>query len=141
MVVSQHALQVSRGVSPGPHPGRGVGVSQHALRQTTHPPGWLLLLRTVRILLECILVNKVVTAHENFTEKFELLKDLRYDQYKEKNFKKYLSLYLSIGSTDWSLGINTVNQLTYKETEKFFWLFIDNLIYTMVKDLLENVMN
>ena len=141
MVVSQHALQVSGGVSPGPHPGRGVGVSQYALRQTTHPPGWLLLLRTIRILLECILVNKVVTAHENFTEKFELLKDLRYDQYKEKNFKKYLSLYLSIGSTDWSLGINTVNQLTYKETEKIFWLFIDNLIYTMVKDLLENVMN
>ena len=32
------------------------GVSRHALRQTT-PPGRRLLLRTVRILLECILVT------------------------------------------------------------------------------------
>ena len=39
------------GGSPGPHLG-GVCVSQHALRQT---PRWLLL-RTIRILLECILV-------------------------------------------------------------------------------------
>ena len=84
--VSQHSLQVSRptprgevqgsdqGGSPGPHPGGlrcgpgdpplGVGspgphpvgcVSQHALRQTP-PPRWLLL-RSVRIVLECILVG------------------------------------------------------------------------------------
>ena len=53
------------GVSPGPHPGGclqvhtqgSVCVSQHALRQTPWPPlhGWLLL-RAIRILLECILV-------------------------------------------------------------------------------------
>ena len=49
-VVSQHALQVSR---PTP---RGC-VSQHALRQT-HPRGRRLLLRALRILLECILVDK-----------------------------------------------------------------------------------
>ena len=79
-VVSQHALQVSRGVYPsmpsrfpGPHPrgslrglARGVSrptprraVSKHALRQ---PPSWWLLLRAVRILLECILV-----FHDNFS--------------------------------------------------------------------------
>ena len=49
------------GVSPGPHPGVSPGphwwrvcVSQHALRQ---PPPPRLLLRAVRILLECILVH------------------------------------------------------------------------------------
>ena len=74
-VVSQHA-GVWPGGSPGPHRGEGVprptpegvsrptsrgvsrptprGVSQHALRQT--PPSRQLLLRAVRILLECILV-------------------------------------------------------------------------------------
>ena len=46
------------GVSPGKHLGGGLqvhtrGVSQHALRQT---PNMQLLLRAVRILLECILV-------------------------------------------------------------------------------------
>ena len=77
VVVSQHALQVSRptprgevegsglggGVSPAPHPGgklRGLqaqtwGLSQHALKQTP-PPSRRLLLREVRILLECILI-------------------------------------------------------------------------------------
>ena len=43
----------TQGVSPGPHLG---GVSQHALRQTP-PPSRRLLLRAVRILLECILVS------------------------------------------------------------------------------------
>ena len=68
------------GGSPGPHPGgslrglawgvsrpipggrlRGLawgGVSQHALRQT--PPSRWLLLRAVRILLECILVTECI---------------------------------------------------------------------------------
>ena len=43
---------------PGPSgvPGPGELVSQHALRQTP-PPERRLLLRTVRILLECILVD------------------------------------------------------------------------------------
>ena len=45
------------GGSPGPHPG-GVCVSQHALRQT--PPHGQLLLRAVRILLECILVTGIL---------------------------------------------------------------------------------
>ena len=62
--VSQHALQVSRPTPKGElegsgggvsRPTPGGGVSQHALRQT--PPGWRLLLRAVRILLECILVQ------------------------------------------------------------------------------------
>ena len=53
--VSQHALQVSRPTPRGEVEGSGlVGVSQHALRQT--PPNRRLLLRAVRILLECILV-------------------------------------------------------------------------------------
>ena len=49
------------GLAGGPTPGGGPrprpigGVSQHALRQTLTPSIWLLL-RTVRILLECILV-------------------------------------------------------------------------------------
>ena len=49
--------------SPGPHPGwvspgpqPEWGVYQHALRQTPPPPSRRLLLRAVRILLECILV-------------------------------------------------------------------------------------
>ena len=65
----QGGLQAHTWGGPGPHP-RGVsrptprgclqahtwgGVSQHALRQT--PPSRRLLLRAVRILLECILVS------------------------------------------------------------------------------------
>ena len=50
------------GGSPGPHPGgfqaHMGSVSQHAQRQ--NPPGWRPLLWAVRILLECILVNKFV---------------------------------------------------------------------------------
>ena len=64
-LVSQHALQVSRptsrgeveGFGLGGSPGTHQGVSQHALRQT--PPSRLLLLRAVRILLECILVVNI----------------------------------------------------------------------------------
>ena len=69
----------ARGISrprPGGFPGPGPGlsrprprprgcVSQHALRQT--PPGRRLLLWTVRILLECILVQNyflILVAHE-----------------------------------------------------------------------------
>ena len=64
------------GGSPGPHPGgkfRGLawgvsrptpkGVSQHALRQTL-PHSWWLLLRVVRILLECILVDHIFVVRE-----------------------------------------------------------------------------
>ena len=45
------------GGCPGPGPG---GVSQHALRQTPSPPNRWLMLRAVRILLECILVQSVI---------------------------------------------------------------------------------
>ena len=68
-VVSQHALQVSRGLSPGPQPGRKLralargGVSRSTPRgvcipacSEADPPPGRLLPRTVRILLECILV-------------------------------------------------------------------------------------
>ena len=95
VVVSQHALQVSRPTSrgdiegsglgrgsPGQHPGeklRGLawggglrptprgspgphlGVSRPTLRQT--PPSRQLLLRVVRILLECILVKHPTGMH------------------------------------------------------------------------------
>ena len=52
-VSRQGCLQAhTQGVSPGPHPGGWV--SQHAQKQT--PSSRQLLLRAVRILLECILV-------------------------------------------------------------------------------------
>ena len=69
-VVSQHALQVSRGGSPGPHPGgkwRGLaggvprpmpgGSIPACTKADPHPPPLhgRLLLRAVRILLDCIL--------------------------------------------------------------------------------------
>ena len=49
---------VCPGGCPGPGPG-GRGVSQHALTQT--PPSRRQLLRTVRILLECIIVYLIRT--------------------------------------------------------------------------------
>ena len=51
-----HTWGVSRPTPGGGSPGTHLGVSQHALRQTPHSRQ--LLVRAVRILLECILVLK-----------------------------------------------------------------------------------
>ena len=68
MFLHLSAILFTGGVCPGGCPGPGPGgVSQHALRQTAPPPPssrWLLL-RTVRILLECILVVNIVVITED----------------------------------------------------------------------------
>ena len=107
-MVSQHALQVSKGESPGPHSGgvegtgRGGGVlqptpegvlSQHALRQIPPLPPW-----TVRILLECILVLHMFQklsdrlarckAEKDEAERVANSAESRYNNYKQSVDRK-----------------------------------------------------